>query len=85
MPFALTEHAKAEALRRQIPREWIEAIMSSPEQVIPGANRRKVLQSRMAYDGKTYLVRLVVENWPQSPVVVTVYRTSRIEKYWSKQ
>lgn len=84
MNFVLTEHAEAEARRRQIPREWIEATMANPEQVTPGTNRRKVFQSRIVADGKTYLVRLVVEDWHQPPVVVTVYRTSKIEKYWRK-
>jgi hypothetical protein len=84
MSFALTEHAKAEAARRQISPQWIAAVMSNPEQVILSANRRKVFQSRCVADGKTYLVRLVVEDWHQPPVIVTVYRTSKIEKYWSK-
>jgi hypothetical protein len=41
-----------------------------------------VFQSRIVTDGKTYLVRLVVEDWHQLPVIVTVYRTRKIEKYW---
>lgn len=84
MDFILTEHAAAEAHRRQIPHEWIESTMNMPEQVTEGANRRKVFQSRIVAEGKTYLVRLVVEDWHQPPVIVTVYRTSKIEKYWSK-
>ncbi len=58
--------------------------MTTPEQVTEAANKRKVFQSRIVADGKTYLVRLVVEDWHQPPVIVTVYRTSKIEKYWSK-
>lgn len=82
MDFVLTDHAKEEARRRQIPLEWIEATMAQPEQVTPGTNRRKVFQSRIVAGAKTYLVRLVVEDWHQPPLVVTVYRTSKIEKYW---
>jgi len=82
MDFTLTDHASEESRRRQIPLEWIVSTMEAPEQVIPGANRRKVLQSRIVADGKMYLVRLVVEDWHQPPVIVTVYRTSKIEKYW---
>ncbi len=84
MNFVLTDHAKQEALRRQITLGWIKSTMAQPEQVIPGTNRRKVFQSRIVTDGKTYLVRLVVEDWHQLPVIVTVYRTSKIEKYWGK-
>jgi len=84
MDFVLTDHAKAEARRRQIPPEWIETTMTQPEQVMPGANQRQIFQSRIVADGKTYLVRLVVEVWQPLPVIVTVYRTSKIEKYWRK-
>lgn len=58
--------------------------MAQPEQVMSSVNQRKVFQSRVVADGKQYLVRLVVEDWRQPPVVVTVYRTSKIEKYWGK-
>ncbi len=82
MNFVLTDHARSEAQRRQIPLEWIESTMMQPEQVSSGTNNRKVYQSRIVADGKTYLVRLIVEDGHQPPVVVTVYRTSKLEKYW---
>ncbi len=84
MDYVLTDHAEQEAKRRQIPLRWIEATLTQPEQVTIGTNQRKVFQSRVVADGKAYLVRLIVEDWHQPPVVVTVYRTSKIEKYWSK-
>lgn len=56
--------------------------MRTPEQVVQGSRYRKVYQSRIVADGRTYLVRLVVEDGQQPPVIVTVYRTSKIEKYW---
>jgi hypothetical protein len=84
MDFVLTDHARQEAQRRQIPLDWIESTLARPEQIEAGTNQRKILQSRVIADGKTYLVRLIVEDWHQPPVVVTVYRTSKIDKYWSK-
>lgn len=56
--------------------------MRKPEQVVQGGGYRKVYQSRIVADGRAYLVRLVVEDWQRPPVIVTVYRTSKIEKYW---
>jgi len=47
-------------------------------------NVRKVFQSRAVAEGKAYLMHLIVEDWRSPPVVVTVYRTSKIEKYWIK-
>ena len=34
-------------------------------------------------DGKMYLLRVVVDEDEHPPVIVTAYRTSKIEKYWS--
>ncbi len=44
---------------------------------------REVVHSRIEFAGRRYLVRVFVEV-DRSPVeVVTVYRTSKIDKYWS--
>jgi len=80
--YVLTEHAELEMSRRQIEPEWVAMTMAAPEQIVEGFNGRKVFQSRIESSGKTHLVRLVVEEWHLPPVVVTIYRTSKIEKYW---
>ena len=36
-------------------------------------------------DGKIYLLRVVVTEDEQPPVIITAYRTSKIEKYWSAE
>jgi hypothetical protein len=41
-----------------------------------------VVQSRIALAGKTYLLRVFVDIDRDPAEVVTVYRTSRIAKYW---
>jgi len=59
--------------------------MDAPEQTIVQPSGTEILQSRFAaQDGKTYLVRAVVATAKQPAVVVTVYRTSKIEKYWKR-
>ena len=40
-------------------------------------------QSHVTINNKPYLLRVMVEESKQPPVVVTVYRTSKISKYWS--
>ena len=45
---------------------------------------RRIYQSRVRFeDGKMYLLRVVVAEDEHPPVIVTAYRTSKIEKYWS--
>jgi hypothetical protein len=40
-----------------------------------------VLQSRIDVEGKTYLIRVLVDIDRERPEVVTAYRTSKITKY----
>ena len=43
-------------------------------------------QSRLRFeDGKIYLLRVVVDENEEPPVIVIAYRTSKIEKYWSAE
>ncbi|MEN9231450.1 MAG: DUF4258 domain-containing protein [Thermostichus sp. DG02_5_bins_236] len=78
-----TAHALEEMQRRGISQEQVEAAYLQPEQILPGRNQRMIYQSRMNFDGdKHYLLRVFVDETTTPPVVVTVYRTSKIEKYW---
>jgi hypothetical protein len=50
------------------------------------ACRRWIYQSRLAFeDGKIYLLRVVVDEQEEPPAIITAYRTSKIEKYWSAE
>lgn len=82
MDYVLTEHARAEMLRRRILYQWIEATMAAPEQIVDGYGGRMVYQSRFKSSDKMYLIRLVVELRRETPVIVTLYKTSKIQKYW---
>jgi hypothetical protein len=45
-----------------------------------------IYQSRLRFeDGKMHLLRVVVAEEHTPPVIVTAYRTSKIEKYWSAE
>ncbi len=60
-------------------------MLDSPEQVVPEYGGLTARQSRVELEGKQYLVRVVVADRPDATVVVTVYRTSRIGKYWRSE
>ncbi|MDE2824543.1 MAG: DUF4258 domain-containing protein [Chloroflexota bacterium] len=83
MNYRLTEHARSEMIRREIPSELLRRLMEEPEQVVPTFGGRNVYQSKMQFgEDKTYLLRAIVDDQTQPPTVVTVYRTSSIRKYW---
>ena len=60
----------------------LQGLLASPQQIVPNQEGRKAYQSQVEIDGKTYLLRVIVED--NTDVVITVYRTSKIQKYWSK-
>lgn len=77
-----TAHALEEMQRRDITQTQVEAVISNPEQILSGQNQRTIYQSRMALGGKQYLLRVFVDENISPSVVITVYRTSKIQKYW---
>jgi len=83
--FRLSRHAREEITRRAIPEEVVMDVLRSPEQTVALPNRRMVLQSRVALEGKTYLVRVIVVAQDEGQLVVTVYRTGKLGKYWRKE
>ncbi len=57
--------------------------MTDPGQVVDVENERKAYQSKITFKGKLYVVRIIVEE-ADPLAVITVYRTSKAEKYWGK-
>ena len=70
--------------RRQISQADVARVLAKPEQIEPAREGREVYQSRLEISEppKTYLLRVFVDIDRQPPEVVTVYRTSKIGKYW---
>ena len=83
--FRITNHAKEEMTRRSISQEIVEGVLRHPEQVVIGQEKRLIFQSQIAFEeGKMYLVRVIVDKREAPPAVLTVYRTSKINKYWNQ-
>jgi hypothetical protein len=85
MHYILSYHAENEMIRRGIPPTVIESVMANPDQKVPGHGDVTCWQSRISINGKMYLLRVMVNEAVFPPVVVTVYRTKRIEKYWEAE
>ena len=82
----ITPHAAIEAQRRGISLVLVEKVLGTPEQEFELRPGRVVLQTRISLGepGKVYLIRVVVDIDGQPAEVVTVYRTSKVEKYWRR-
>ena len=69
--------------RRRIPLPMLESVLENPQQVSMERDGRKVYQSRVDFGGgKIFLLRAIAVEGVDATIVVTVYRTSKIEKYW---
>jgi hypothetical protein len=82
--YRITDHAQTEMARRQIPAADVARVLVAPEQMEVVRPGRVVYQARGAWGTlpTTYLLRVFVDIDRQPPDVVTVYRTSKMTKYW---
>ncbi len=82
--YTFSEHALVEMKRRGVSEAITREILLSPEQRLGVRGGRIALQSRisMGDPAKQYLVRVFVDIDRTPAEVVTVYRTSKIDKYW---
>ena len=82
--YRITDHARDEMARRQVTEEDVAKVLAAPEQSETVREGRKVYQSRLqsGEPPSTYLLRVFVELDRDPPEVVTVYRTSKVAKYW---
>jgi len=82
--FRITDHARSEMVRRQIIEEDVAKVLAAPEQVETVRIGRNMYQSRFhaGKPPKLYLLRVFVDVDRLTPEVVTVYRTSKVAKYW---
>lgn len=86
MKFKLSNHALVEMERRGIPREMLERVLDNPQQVIVEREGKKAYQSQIDFGGgRMYLLRAIVNDALDPAVVITVYRTRNIQKYWRPQ
>jgi len=81
--FRWSDHALSNLLDRRIDREEAEKVLRRPTATAEGRWGRTVLMGTY-FDrelGERVLLRIVVEEAHDEPVVVTLYKTSRIGKY----
>lgn len=76
-----SKHALEQMVIREIPVDIAKAIINKPQQVIKESGK-KVYQSIITFEEGEYLVRLVVNIEKVPNLVITAYKTSKIDKYY---
>ena len=85
--YRLTDHARLEMERRHIAEAEVAQALAAPEQAQEVRPGRVVCQSRVEFGvpARVCLLRVFVDVDRRPAEVVTVYRTSRIGKYWGEE
>ena len=76
-------HARIRLLERGIREELVEKAVTDPDQVLI-YSRNKIFH-KIYVDhlrNKKYLLRVITEDLMAETVIISVYRTSKIKKYW---
>ncbi|HWQ37428.1 DUF4258 domain-containing protein [Nitrospira calida] len=80
----MSAHARWRAQRRGVEEATVIEIATVPEQVMAVRPGREIRQARRGdpKSGREYVVRVVVDTGAETDTVVTVYRSSKLDKYW---
>ncbi|MQL51630.1 DUF4258 domain-containing protein [Desulfofundulus thermobenzoicus] len=82
MSIRYTYHAQKQMLERGISKALVDETIVNPDQMVSQAEGIFILQKIYREREKDYLLRVAVKFEADISVVLTVYRTSKIRKYW---
>ena len=83
MEIILLKHLKSQAKEREINIKFIKETILNPEQIVPESKGLKVAQKRyLDKRNKQFLIRIIFREEKDLRIGITVYKTSKIKKYW---
>ena len=76
-------HARVRLIERDLDTKLVQNSLAEPDQII-GKGLYKIIHKRYkdSHNSKEYLLRIFVEDHQGEWVILSAYRTSKIEKYW---
>jgi hypothetical protein len=86
MDFYISRHAAEQCEQRGISREILDSVLQNPQQIIENIEGKRIYQSQVSVTtGKTYLIRAIVSEKIKPTIVITVYKTNQINRYWRSE
>jgi hypothetical protein len=79
-----TAHAEEQIRARNITRELVLGTIEKPQQTISGRMGRRIYQSRYfdSFEHKEMLVRVIIETEGDNLIIISTYKSSKLEKFW---
>ena len=82
--FHVSKHAQEQMFRRGITYETVMEVVQYPDQTIADKEQptKITYQALINENNKTFLIRVFVDTDKQPNVIITVYKTTKISKYY---
>lgn len=84
MEFEFSKHAIDQMERRYISKELVISILLQPDSVADQDKTTRIYSKLVDTASKIYLYRVFVNQLKNPAIIITAYKTSKIEKYGYK-
>ena len=81
MEFEFSKHSLDQLEHRGISKEMVLAIILQPDFVVDQDKATRIYSKLVDTDSKIYLYRVFVNYLKNPAIIITAYKTSKIEKY----
>ena len=81
--YKFSNHAEIRLRARNITKAQIEEVLNNPQKVINQSECVTVYQGKITSDGILYLLRIFINTCKNPNLIITAYKTSKMEKYES--
>ena len=85
MSFTISKHAEEEMHRRHISLQQVESLMRHPDQIVEAHGGLVCYQCLIRDADKPRLLRAIINEAAEPKNIVTIYRTTKISKYWKNE
>ena len=85
MKYSISDHILKRIKQRESAIKEVEECIKYPDQIVSGEKERLIYQKMLPLNGKRKMLRVVVEQKDDSIRAITMYKTSKIKKYWREE
>ena len=84
MEYIFSKHALDQMIRREISEQQVNSILKQPDLIGIQDSGTKVYSKLLTENSNSYLYRVFVNELKKPSVIITVYKTSKTDKYVDK-